>query len=53
MAAKLVPVTVQLNWKHQFEYAAFYAAIDQEAANARLGICILMRMGRIRGSEMR
>ncbi|GEM_PF-1600853 len=23
------PVTVQLNWKHQFEFAAFYAALDQ------------------------
>lgn len=24
--AGLVPVTVQLNWRHQFEFAAFYAA---------------------------
>jgi ABC-type nitrate/sulfonate/bicarbonate transport system substrate-binding protein/nitrogen-specific signal transduction histidine kinase len=23
------PITVQLNWKHQFEFAAFYAAIEQ------------------------
>ena len=25
----LTPVTVQLNWRHQFEFAAFYAAIEQ------------------------
>lgn len=25
----LLPVTVQLNWLHQFEFAAFYAAIEQ------------------------
>ncbi len=29
MADDLQPVTVQLNWKHQFEYAAFYAALEQ------------------------
>ncbi len=27
--SKLTPVTLQLMWKHQFEFAGFYAAIEQ------------------------
>jgi hypothetical protein len=30
-AEKLDTVTLQLNWKHQFEFAAFYAAQNQLA----------------------
>lgn len=29
VASDFRPVTVQLNWRHQFEFAAFYAAIAQ------------------------
>ncbi|WP_165873552.1 EAL domain-containing protein [Parasulfuritortus cantonensis] len=29
LGAAPVPVSVQLIWKHQFEFAAFYAALDQ------------------------
>ncbi len=29
IASELKKVTVQLNWKHQFEHAGFYAAIDK------------------------
>lgn len=28
-SAKLIPVTVQIHWNHQFEFAGFYAAIKQ------------------------
>ena len=28
-AAALEPVTLQLNWKHQFQFAGYYAAIAQ------------------------
>ncbi len=43
-AAKVVPITVQLNWKHQFEYAAFYAAIDQ-GYYRDVGLSVTLREG--------
>ncbi len=29
VATKLTPISVQLNWNHQFQFAGFYAALQQ------------------------
>ncbi|MEY2632566.1 MAG: hypothetical protein RIR00_1220, partial [Pseudomonadota bacterium] len=41
---QLTPVTVQLNWKHQFEFAAFYAA-EAQGFYRQAGLQVTIREG--------
>ena len=41
---RLEPATVQLNWKHQFEFAAFYAALAQ-GYYQQAGLAVTIREG--------
>ena len=40
----LEPIVVQLNWKHQFEFAAFYAALEQ-GYYRQFGLDVTIREG--------